>query len=159
MIQIKKEYYKMTEECLESYKLIKAYIETLQSQLKEIDIIFKRKSIVYYDGNDRKTYNLKRTLEQEDVEIIEKRENIIFNIEKFNEKVTRIDKALHSIDENAKKILIYKYIYGYQWKKISSEVSYNERWCKEIRKRAITKIALVLYGQGALKEYSFLDVI
>lgn len=77
----------------------------------------------------------------------------------MNNKLARVDQALESLDEVEQKIITSRYLKGRPWYKIAYEISYNERWCKEVRKRGISKVAVALYGKTALIEHEFLDAM
>ncbi|MBB6217979.1 DNA-directed RNA polymerase specialized sigma subunit [Anaerosolibacter carboniphilus] len=46
-----------------------------------------------------------------------------------------MDRALESLDEVEQKVITSRYLKGRPWDKIAYGVSYNERWCKEVRNR------------------------
>lgn len=159
MIKARKEYYKMTEECLKSYNLIMAHIEDLKNELKEIDLEDGLVAIDYSTSKISPTNKIRKVVEETAISNITRRDLVMKQIELYEYKLNRIMESLDSLDSREQKIIKSKYIEGKQWYIVADEENYSEKWCKKIRNAAINKLALVLYGKEALLENQFLEAI
>ncbi|MBB6218011.1 DNA-directed RNA polymerase specialized sigma subunit [Anaerosolibacter carboniphilus] len=159
MIEVKEKYYKMAEKALKYYHLLRANIDNLEDELLEVDLELGAKAIDYSREKIGQTFKINHPVEEEVIHRVEKKDMIQRQIDFLNNKLARVDRALESLDEVEQKVIISRYLKGRPWYKIAYEVSYNERWCKEVRKRGISKVAVALYGNTALIEHEFLDAM
>jgi DNA-directed RNA polymerase specialized sigma subunit len=159
MIKAKKEYYKMAEECLKSYNLIRGHIEELKNELKEIDIEDGISAVDYSKAKTSSTNKIGRVAEETAIKNITRTDLVMKQIELYTCKLNRIKEAVDSLDSREVKIIKSRYIKGKQWYIIADEENYSEKWCKKIRNTAINKLSLVLYGKKALSENKFLEAI
>ncbi|ABR48559.1 putative sigma factor [Alkaliphilus metalliredigens QYMF] len=144
-------YYKSTEKFLYNYNALKACIENMQCELEEMGegnhigirgLSVKEKTSTTFEFNSM--------TENEAINSIERKDLLISRIHSIKRKITRIDRAIESIDQNEREIIEKRYLMGKQWWEIAYEVKFSERHCKRIRNEAIEKIAVALFGEDVL---------
>ena len=69
------------------------------------------------------------------------------NIEKSTLKLESIDRALEGLEEVERKVIVEKYINAKQWWQVSNVVYLGERQCRNIRKAAIDKMIVGIFGK------------
>lgn len=57
-----------------------------------------------------------------------------------------VDRTLEGLTEQECKVVTWKYIEGKQWWQVASEVCYSETHVRRIRKKAIDKLVIGIYG-------------
>ncbi len=140
-------YYKATEKYLYNYKSLKANIENMKTQIKELD--YSSVKGANYDYIDNGGYK-KSAVESTVLYIDKKRSNLERKIIELKSKLERIDKSIEALNEVEQFIIKERYFEGKQWWKIAYKLRYSERWCKELRSRAVEKISIGLWGEDAL---------
>jgi DNA-directed RNA polymerase specialized sigma subunit len=143
-------YYKTTEKFLYNYRPLKISIENMESELKELEPL-GASAIDYSKEKTGATYNISKQTEDEALHIITQKEILKDRIEKTKKKVERIEKGLSSLSPIEKEIISRRYFESEQWYEIAYKVKYHESWCKEIRKRAIIKLSVALFGVEAVR--------
>lgn len=146
-------YYKATEKYLYNYKSFKANIVNMETQIEEID--YYSVKAVGYDYIDDIGYR-GSTVENAIINIDKKRNDLENKIVELKSKLERIDKAIEALNEIEQQIISERYFEGRQWWQIAYKLRYSERWCKELRSRAVEKISIGLWGEEALpKDFPF----
>lgn len=136
----------ITEKYLYNYRPLKASIENMKKEINDLN---------YYICSSLKLDNIggigyKGSItEMAAINIQEKKNNTRFEIIKLE---NRIDRSIEVLSEIEKYIIEEKYFEGQEWWKIAYELRYSERWCKELRRRALIRIAISLFGEKAMKE-------
>lgn len=146
-------HYKAAEKFLYNYNSLKASIKNMKQEIEEMD--YREISSVNYEREPVcKTYAFNSSTENEAVRVADRKAEIAGRIKLLEGKMGRIDRAIEALNPAEKKIIIERYISGRQWWEVAYNVKYNERWCREVRKRAINKIAVGLFGEEAMPKDS-----
>ena len=148
-------YYKATEKFLYNYNSLKASIENMKQEIEEMEY-FGITALDYKQEPVGKTYAFHSTTENEAIKITNKKEILGTRIKLLENKLERIDRAVEALNEIEQKIIKLRYYEGRQWWQIAYEMKYSEKWCKELRRRAVQKVAIGLFGEDALiKDFPF----
>lgn len=145
----KDKYYKEIEYKLYNYNMFKIGIENLKKEIEylESDEVRSLNAITYDEERTGKTNKISNVIESTMLSISEK---ILFkemNIKRLENKIQAIDRALEVLTDIEREVIKLRYIEGKQWYIVAYNVNYNERWCKELRKRAIDKLIIGIYGE------------
>ena len=144
-----KDNYKKAEYLLYNYKMLKISIENLN---KEIELIKNNDGVtgINYDTIPTSSTNVISSItENTALSNTEKVDFLEHNIKRIENKVERIERAMQGLTEVERQIVQSKYIEGKQWYIVAYKVSYSERQCRNIRRTAIEKIALGIFGDIA----------
>lgn len=146
------DYYKTVEAFLYNYNQLKISIDNIK---KEIEELHKAENIglpsMGQGEKTGRTYKFHSETESEGVNIADKTELLQQRIDIIQSKISRLDNAINALNDMEQKIIKMHYIEGKQWWQIAYEVKYAESWCREIRKRAVNKIAVGLFGDKVLE--------
>lgn len=138
------DYIKETEKWLYNYNTFKAAIENLKIMYTEKEKELREGHPVQYDKERlSKTNSFISETEERGVELA----TIKGRIEIMENKIKIMDNALNALNDTEKSIIDLRYLKGEQWWQIANNVMFSERWCKEIRKNAVKKIALSMFGK------------
>ncbi|WP_427340634.1 sigma factor-like helix-turn-helix DNA-binding protein [Caloranaerobacter sp. DY30410] len=159
MSEVKEKYYRATEKLLYNYKMLKVSIENMKAEIEELKKESGITGINYEGEKTSETHKITQPTEEQSLRNITQEYLLRKRIEITQNKIDRIDRALEGLNETERKIVVMRYIEGMQWFKIAYEVNYNERWCKELRKRAIEKLAIGIYGYTALLKHDISKTI
>lgn len=148
-------YYKATEKFLYNYNSLKASIENMKQEITEMD--YRELSAINYNKEPTsKTYAFHSSTEEAAIYTADKKSLLEHRIKITEGKLERIDRAIEALNELEQRIIKLRYIEGKQWWQIAYEIRYSEKWGKELRRRAIGKIAVGLFGEDALpKDFPF----
>ena len=145
-------YYKATEKFLYNYNSLKASIENMKQEIEEID--YQEISAVNYEKEPTgKTYAFHSITEEAGIRAAEKKKLLEKRIKATQSKLERIDRAIKALNDTERQIITERYIGGRQWWEIAYKVRFNESWCKELRRRAVRKIAIGLFGEVAIDKH------
>lgn len=149
------DYFKATEKYLYNYRSLKANIEILKLEKGEIERSEpKGVSAIRYDMEKTgKTYAFHSAPEEETVSKMAKIESIEERIRSAEYIVRKIEKAVEALPVLEKRIVKLKYLSDEKltWRQIGEIVHYHPDYCKkQVRARAIQKIAVALFGKEAL---------
>jgi DNA-directed RNA polymerase specialized sigma subunit len=146
-------YYKATEKFLYNYNSLKASIENMKQEIEELD--YREISAVNYEKEPTgKTYDFHSITEEAGIRAAEKKKLLEKRIKATQSKLERIDRAIKALNDTERQIITERYINGKQWWQVAYTVKFNERWCKELRRRAVQKVAIGLFGEKAMNEES-----
>ena len=140
-------YYKDTEYMLYNYKMMKISIENMK---REIEYLSENDGMsgISYDGiSTSPTNECKSATENTALANIEKIHYLERMIQRATLKIESIDRALEGLDKTERAVIEEKYINNKQWWQVSSVVCYGERHCRNIRRVAIEKIIVGIYGK------------
>lgn len=151
-MQIKDKYYKSTESLLYNYNMLKVSIENMKIEIEEVREEDGMTAIEYSTEKTSPTFKITSQTEDTAIKNIEYADLLKRRIELTQNKITRLDNAIEVLPETEKEIIVKYYIEGKEWWKVAGEVHCNERWCRELRKRAINKISVGIYGYTAVIE-------
>lgn len=148
-------YYKATEKFLYNYNSLKASIENMKQEIKEMD--YREISAIDYEKEPTsETYAFHSATEESAIYAADRKNLLEKRIKITEGKLERVDRAVSALNDTEREIINLRYIEGRQWWQVAYEVRYSEKWCKELRKRAINKIAVGLFGESALpKDFPF----
>lgn len=142
-------YYRVAEKYLYNYRPLKASIENMKKEIEDLDYyVVSSKSLENKGGP---VYN-NSIIENAVINIDEKRNDLEMEIRRLENKLRRIDKSLEILGETEKYIIEERYFEEKEWWKIAHKLRYSERWCKELRRRAVKKIAISLFGEKAMED-------
>ena len=147
---IKAKYYKRLESDLYNYKALKLSVESLKRDIDEYDRMDGVSSVPFDTIKLSNSFKFSSSVEDSALSNVEKLEYIRHCIRRTEDTIQGIDQALCILTEDEEKIIRYKYIDNKQWYNIAYHLKYNERWCRELRKRAMIKMAISIYGNTAV---------
>lgn len=140
-------YYKETEYLLYNYKMFQINIENMESEIeylrKEGDGMI---GIIYEGINTSPTYKTNSMTEDVALSNSEKIHFLEHNIERNRRQLEKIDRVMNGLSEVERLILQERYIEGKQWWQVAHKVGYSESHSKGIRKKAIDKLIVGIYG-------------
>jgi len=142
-------YYKATEKYLYNYNSLKASIENMQKEITEME--YAGMSAMDPAHIPAKTYKYYSPSEDEAIRIAEKKTALQKRIKSTRGKLERIDRAIEALSEVERRIITERYIQCRPWWEVAYSAKYNERWCREIRWKAVRKVAIGLFGEKALQ--------
>lgn len=143
-------HYKSIEKILKNYNMLKLNIEIADKQLQRLEEDDGLKGVSYDKEQLSKTYKFISATEDTAIEKIIKKDKIEKDKDKSQEWISIMDRLINELDDVEKEILKMYYMEGMQWWQIAHKVKYSERWCKELRTKAIRKLVVGLYGKEAL---------
>lgn len=149
---VKPKYYKRLEYDLFNYKAFKESIRTLEKDLEEFDRIDGVNGIAYDGIKIGKTFKFASSVEDTALSNVEKLDYIRHCMRRTKDTIDNIERALEVLNDEERSIIQLRYLEGCQWYNIAYKVKYNERWCREIRRRAMYKMAICIYGDTAVTE-------
>ncbi|HZJ98786.1 MAG TPA: hypothetical protein VFC79_02200 [Tissierellaceae bacterium] len=138
--------YAKVEKLLSNYKMLKISIENIEEDIKLIEEETGLKGISF-DGISTSPTNKTSDIVADTV--LAKSEKIGYlkrTIENNQRKIDSVDRALEGLEKLERSVVIEKYVNAKQWWQVASVVCYSESWCKQLRKRAIDKLVIGIYG-------------
>lgn len=143
------DYYRATEKYLYNYKSLKANIENMKAQIKEMDYnSLQGAGFEYIEDTGYK----KSTVENTVIRIDKKRNDLKNRIKELECKLERIDRSIEVLNEIEREIVKGWYFEGRQWWQIAHKVKYSERHCRRIKANAVNKISVGLFGLKVVEE-------
>ena len=127
------------EELLKNYNSIKLQIYIFKEELSSIENTGV--SAINYDFKSSPTNEIQRPTENEALYITQRKKQLEMKIFILEKKINIIDRALEHLEDTERDIITMRFIKNEPFYKICLEVHVSERWAREIRRRAITKIA------------------
>lgn len=147
-------YYKETEHLLYNYRMFEISIKNMQDEieyLKKEDDVRSVGGIRYDDFKPGPTFKITSSVEDVSLSITETIGYLEHIIKRIKSKLESVDRALEGLTDIERKIVSKRYIQGKQWYVVAYEVSYSERWCKQLRTEAIKKLAIGIFGDAAIE--------
>ncbi|WP_138269159.1 sigma factor-like helix-turn-helix DNA-binding protein [Anaerofustis stercorihominis] len=141
---MKSELYKQTERRLYDYPFLVKRIEMIKKRLEELEMNSLKGYHTYLLSDEQSRFedfiaaeasnisDFRILLQQE----LKEKENIVFEIEK----------ALECLTELERQIVIMRYFKMLRMSEISDELGYSREYSSRVRKRAVNKIGMVLWG-------------
>ena len=139
--------YSKVERLLYNYKMLKISIENLEEDIKLIEEDSGVKGISYDGVISSKTNKTSDIVADTMLSKAEKIHYLNRTIDKNKRDIESIDKAMEGLTEVEKTIVVEKYINSKQWWEVAGIVCYGERWCKDLRTRAINKLVVGIHGE------------
>ena len=141
---MKSELYKKTERRLYDYPFLVNRIEMIKKRLEELEMNSLKGYHTYLLSDEQSRFedfiaaeasnisDFRILLQQE----LKEKENIVFEIEK----------ALECLTELERQIVVMRYFKMLRMSEISDELGYSREYSSRVRKRAVNKIGMVLWG-------------
>lgn len=150
------DYFKATEAYLYNYRSLKANIELNKIRMEQLELEQPTglTGVNYEQEKLSKTYAFHSTTENEAIGRVSEYEKLRRSIEMSMYTVMRIEKAVEALTSLEKRVVKLRYFSDEQltWRQIGDIVKYDPDYCrKEVRNRAINKIAVAIFGQDAIK--------
>lgn len=145
-MKIKNKYYKETEYLLYNYNMFKIAIENMEKQIEYFKKEDGSKGINYNGVSISPTFKFVSDTEDTALSNIEKIQYLEQQIDGIKSKLDRVDRALEGLTRIERQIMQEKYMEGKQWYIVAYNASYSERHCRNLRKNAIEKIAIGIFG-------------
>ena len=138
-------HYPKTEGILYNYTSLKASVENLQCQLAEME------QDIVVSAMDYRKPAVQSSYTGSEVEAIvaardKRRTMLTRRLAKTERLIEAVDRAIGALEDQERDIITMRYLKGSPWYAICHKVRYNERWCREIRRRAVDKVALAIFG-------------
>jgi len=143
--------YKYIEKLLYEYNSLKTFIKNAQQQIENIQKDVDGVSGVSYNKVSSKTNNTTSIVENEVLKREKKISILQKRIQKTQGLLDRLDRSIEVLNDIEKRIIKLRYMKNLQWYEVSWNVKYSERWCKELKSKAIEKIAVAMFGN--IEEY------
>ena len=143
--------YKYIEKLLYEYNSLKTFIKNAQQQIENIQKDVDGVSGVSYNKVSSKTNNTPSIVENEVLKREKKISILQKRIQKTQGLLDRLDRSIEVLNDIEKRIIKLRYMKNLQWYEVSWNVKYSERWCKELKSKAIEKIAVAMFGN--IEEY------
>lgn len=137
----KEQQIKEIEKWLTHYKVIKAGIENLKEEYKLIEDCGR--GIDTSQEATSKTYKFNSEVENIAIKLclMEKR------IKHMENKINKINKALEALSDLEREIIEEKYIENKYYYQFTYKLYKSERQCKRIRKEALEKMSIAIWGE------------
>ena len=141
---MKRAVYKKTERRLYDYPFLVKRIEMIQKRINELKIGSSKGRSLYLSSSEESRFSdfiaaesanisdFRILLKQE----LKEKENLVFEIEK----------ALECLTELERKIIVLRYFKMFRMSEISDKLGYSREYSSRVRKRAVNKIGMVLWG-------------
>ena len=143
--------YKMSEKALYDYKFLLRYIELRKKDIEELDYQGVSAAVLSLAKSDNRTISDPVSNEFFDVEKI--KNTWTKEIKKNEIKINKIDRALDLLNEVERKIIEMRYFECIRVYIIADELGYCDKQVSRIKKNAINKISIVLFG-GLNRNYT-----
>lgn len=125
---------------------MKISIENLEQEITYVKEDTEMKGISYDGISTSPTNEIKSIVESTVLANIEKIEYLEHMIKRHKINIEKLEKALEGLEDVEGTVVVEKYINAKQWWQVAGIVRYSERHCKNIRKRAIDKMIVGIYG-------------
>lgn len=103
---------------------------------------------ISYDGiATSPTHKFSSSVENTALSKSEKIHYLECQIENMQRDIDMVDRTLKGLTQLERDVVTEKYINSKQWWQVGSKVRFSESWCKKIRKRAIDKMVVGVYGR------------
>ena len=152
MTKIKSKYYKKLENDLYNYKYLKLSIRNIKHDISDFQSEDGVSAIQFDKIQIASTNAFSSIVENSTISNIEKLDFLEHCMNRAESVINKIDAAMEKLEADEKKVITLYYIDNQQWYKVAYNLHYNERWCREIRSKAMRKIAIAIYGETAVIE-------
>ncbi|NLY46846.1 MAG: hypothetical protein GX053_12795 [Tissierella sp.] len=140
-------YYKKTEYLLYNYKMIEISIENMEQEIEYLKNNDGTSGLSYDGISTSPTNKTSNPTENVALSNSEKIHYLEHNIRKNKRLLDSVNRALEGLTNTERIILQQKYIEGKQWWQVSAMAGYSESWSKSVRKEAINKLIIGMYGE------------
>lgn len=136
----KEQQVKEIEKWLTHYKVIKAGIENLKEEYKLVEDCGR--GIDTSQESTSKTYKFNSEVENTAIKLCLMKKRI----KHMENKINKIDKALEALSELEREIIKERYIENKYYYQFTYKLYKSESHCKKIRKKAIEKMIIAIFG-------------
>lgn len=152
MTKIKSKYYKRLENDLYNYKYLKLSIKNIKKDILDFQADDGVSAIQFDKIQISSTNAFSSIVENSTISNVEKMDFLEHCMNRAESVINKIDAAMEMLEADEKKVITLYYIDNQQWYKVAYNLHYNERWCREIRSKAMRKVAIAIYGETAVIE-------
>jgi len=152
MTKIKQKYYKRLEQDLYNYKYLKLSIYNIRKDMADFQGDDGVSAINFDKIQISSTNAFSSIVENASLANIEKIDFLEHCMNRADSVISKIDKAMELLEAKENKVIRLYYIDNQEWFNVAYHLHYNERWCREIRSKAMRKMAIAIYGETAVIE-------
>lgn len=126
--------------------MLKINIENME---KEIEYLQDQDGItaVSTEGIGGNTNAISDVTEKTALHNLDEKSRLEKKMKRARLEVESVDRALNGLNEIERKVVMAKYMNALQWWQVSGIVFIGERQCRNIRKQAIEKIIIGVFGK------------
>ena len=124
----------------------KINIENLKQEIEYVKEDTEMKGISYDGICSSPTNEVKSIVESTVLGNMEKIEYLEHLIKRHQVDLDKLERSLEALEEIERTIVIEKYINAKQWWQVASMVRFSETHARRIRKQAINKLKIGIYG-------------
>ena len=124
----------------------KINIENLKQEIEYVKEDTEMKGISYDGVSTSPTNEIKSIVESTVLGNMEKIEYLEHLIKRHQVDLDKLERSLEALEEIERTIVIEKYINAKQWWQVASMVRFSETHARRIRKQAINKLKIGIYG-------------
>ena len=142
-----KELFKRTESILYNYSMLKAEINNLELEIKELENEYEGIGAISYEERSSATNKISDSIANE----IIFREKEVYRLNKMKRSkeilLLKINNALEALDENERKVVHYRYLNGKRtWMQIGEILSMDSNYCcNTLRVNTINKLSKMIF--------------
>lgn len=140
--------YKKVEELLSNYKMLVISIANMEQEIDHLSKEDGMSGIAYDSISTSPTNKFSSSTEEVALSNSEKIHYLEHSIERIKRQIESIDRSLGGLEEVERQVVTERYIESRQWWQVGSIVKYSESHSKAIRKRAINKLVIGIYGDN-----------
>lgn len=138
--------YAKVEKLLSNYKMLHISIENMEQDIRYLKEEDGLKGIGFEGISTSPTNVTSDVVGDTVISKMEKIEYLERTIEQNRRKIESIDKALEGLEDTERVVVIERYIEAKQWWQVASVVRYSESHSKYIRKKAVDKLVIGIFG-------------
>ena len=139
--------YRKTEKTLYSYPSICVSIKNMEQELAEIGAAHQiTLTAVDYAKVMVDSCGGAGFVEGYVLEFEREREDLIKRIEKAKSIMQKIDRSLGVLPDKERQVIEMRYFEGLSWDEVATKTAYTDRHCRRLKRLAIDKILIAMYG-------------
>lgn len=143
-------YYKKTEYLLYNYKVLEINIVNMQQEIEYLKNNDGSTGLSYDGISTSPTNRISSSTEDIALSNSEKIHYLERCIKKNERLLDSVNRAMEGLTDIERLILRQKYIEGKQWWQVASMAGYSERHCRSMRRNAIEKMGLGIFGETSV---------
>jgi len=143
------DYKKVIETWLREYNDLTIQLNSYKTLYAELLLQVKNGDAIAYDKDKLSpSYKFSSDTENKAIELA----ILSTKVNHLDNKITVVNEGIKQLNEKERNIIELRYMQTNKWDRqltwvqIARITKYDERWCKEIRSRAINNLALVMFG-------------
>ena len=143
------DYKKVIETWLREYNDLTIQLNAYKTLYAELLLQVKNGDAIAYDKDKLSpSYKFSSDTENKAIELA----ILSTKVNHLDNKITVVNEGIKQLNEKERNIIELRYMQTNKWDRqltwvqIARITKYDERWCKEIRSRAINNLALVMFG-------------